>query len=350
MPRMRYTILGRSGLRVSELCLGTMTFGEDWGFGAPPDECRRQYDAFVEAGGNFLDTANLYTNGTSEKIVGELIARDRERVVLATKYALAMRPGDPKGAGNHKKNLVQSVEASLRRLDTPYIDLLWLHAWDATTPPVEVMRALDDLVRAGKVLHVGASNTPAWIVAQCNTLAELRGWTPFVSIQIEYSLIERTVERELVPMARAYDLPICAWGAIGGGVLSGKYSRSPDGRPADSRRVDGNQRRINERSLTIARAVDGVAAELDLPPTTVAIAWLRQQGGVIPIVGARTAVQLADSLRAAEVTLTPEQLARLDAVSRVALGFPYDHVRSDSSRRALWSDQVDRLDLIRRER
>jgi aryl-alcohol dehydrogenase-like predicted oxidoreductase len=350
MARMRYTILGRSGLRVSELCLGTMTFGEDWGFGAPPAECRRQWDAFVAAGGNFIDTANLYTNGSSEKIVGELIAADRERVVLATKYALMTRPGDPNSAGSHRKNLVQAVEASLRRLGTPYIDLLWLHAWDATTPPVEVMRALDDLVRTGKVLHVGASDTPAWVVAQCNTIAELRGWTPFVSIQIEYSLIERTVERELVPMARAYDLPICAWGAIGGGVLSGKYSRGGDTRPADSRRVDGNQRRINERSLAVARTVDAIADELDVPSTTVALAWVRAQGNVIPIVGARTTAQLADSLRSTELTLSPAQLARLDEVSRVPLGFPHDFMHLDHVRRNVWSDQLDRLDWIRRER
>jgi aryl-alcohol dehydrogenase-like predicted oxidoreductase len=347
---MRYTILGRSGLKVSQLCLGTMTFGEDWGFGAPPDECRRQWDAFTAAGGNFVDTANIYTNGSSEKIVADLIAADRDRVVLATKYALMTRPGDANSAGPHRKNLVQSVEASLRRLKTPYIDLLWVHAWDFTTPAVEVMRALDDLVRSGKVLHLGASNTPAWIVAHANAVAEQRGWTPFVSIQIEYSLLERTVERELAPMARALDLPICAWSALAGGILTGKYTRGADRRPIDSRRVDANQHRLDERSLAIARTVDAIADELDVSSTMVALAWVRQQGQVIPIVGARTAAQLTESLRSAELTLGPAHLARLDEASRVPLGFPHDYLKLDHVRRDVWSDQVDRLDWIRRER
>ena len=220
---MRYKLLGNSGLRVSELCLGTMTFGEDWGWGASKEDSRALFDAYREAGGNFIDTANFYTGGTSERFVGEFIASERDRFVVATKYTLTMRPGDPNASGNHRKNMIQSVEASLRRLGTDYIDLYWLHAWDYLTPVEEVMRGLDDLVRAGKVLYVGVSDTPAWIVSQANTLAALRGWTPFVGLQIEYSLIERTVERELLPMAEAFGLTILAWSPLGSGVLTGKY-------------------------------------------------------------------------------------------------------------------------------
>lgn len=339
MTNMRYRILGRSGLRVSELGLGTMTFGEDWGWGASPDESRRQYEAFRAAGGNFVDTANNYTNGSSEKLVGDLVRPERESIVLATKYTLAWRAGDPNGAGNHRKNLVQSVEASLRRLGTDYIDLLWVHAWDGTTPATEVMRALDDLVRAGKLLHVGVSDTPAWIVSHANTLAELRGWAPFIALQIEYSLIQRTVERELLPMARAFDLPVCAWGVIGGGVLTGKYTR---GGTPDNKRDPGTRK--SERNLAIARAVDAVADELGVTSTEVAIAWTRRQSGVIPLLGARSAAQLADSIRAVELTLPPAAVATLDEASHIELGFPHDFVTNERIRKIVWSDQVERID------
>jgi aryl-alcohol dehydrogenase-like predicted oxidoreductase len=213
---MNYRLFGPCGLRVSEIALGTMTFGEEWGWGASREESRRIFDAFAAAGGNFIDTANRYTEGTSERLVGEFVAAERERFVVATKYTLFNRKGDPNAAGNHRKNLVQSLEASLKRLGTGYVDLLWVHAWDHLTPVEEVMRGLDDVVRAGKALYVGVSDTPAWIVARANTLAELRGWTPFAGIQIEYSLIQRTVERELLPMARGLGLAVTAWGVVGG--------------------------------------------------------------------------------------------------------------------------------------
>lgn len=341
MTTLRYKLLGRSGLRVSELALGTMTFGDDWGWGAPPDEARVQYERFRAAGGNFVDTANNYTNGSAERIVGQLIAPERGSIVLATKYTIAWRPGDPNASGNHRKNMVQSVEASLKRLGTDYLDLLWLHAWDDTVPPGEVMRALDDLVRAGKVLHVGVSDTPAWVVSHANTLAELRGWSPFVALQIEYSLLQRTVERELTPMARAFHLPVCAWGALGGGVLTGKFTR---GGTPDARR-DTTARR-SERNLAIARAVDAVADELGATSARVAIAWLRHQpGAVIPIVGARTAAQLDDALGAAEVTLPAEALAKLDAASAVELGFPHQFLQQPYVRKLVGGDTVDRLAL-----
>src|ERR1044072_677627 len=220
---MRYRLLGHSRVRVSEACLGTMTFGEDWGWGSAKSEARKVYDAFREAGGNFIDTANLYTNGTSESLLGAFMEGHRQSVVLATKYPNSAPGTAPNAAGNQRKNMVQAVEASLKRLHTDYIDLYWVHIWDQLTPVEEVMRGLDDLVRAGKVLYVGISNAPAWWIAQANTLASLRGWSPFIGLQIEYSLIERTVERELIPMAEALDLGVTAWSPLSSGVLTGKY-------------------------------------------------------------------------------------------------------------------------------
>src|SRR5215475_1402152 len=220
---MKYRLLGNSGLRVSEAALGTMTFGEAWGWGSAKDEARRVYDAFREAGGNFIDTANLYTNGASESFLGEFMEGHRQSVVLATKYTNAPPGTDPNAAGNQRKNMTQAVEASLKRLRTDYIDLYWVHIWDQLTPVEEVMRGLDDLVRAGKALYVGISDAPAWWIAQANTLAHLRGWSPFIALQIEYSLIERTVERELIPMAKALNVGVTAWSPLAGGVLTGKY-------------------------------------------------------------------------------------------------------------------------------
>jgi aryl-alcohol dehydrogenase-like predicted oxidoreductase len=214
---MKYRLLGNSGLRVAEMSLGTMTFGTDWGWGSGKDESRKMYDAYRAAGGNFIDTANVYTNGTSENLVGEFIEGHRQQVVLATKYTNAAVGNDPNAGGNHRKSMVQAIEASLRRLKTDYIDLYWLHIWDRMTPVEEVMRAFDDLVRQGKVLYIGVSDAPAWWIAQANTLAQLRGWTPFIGLQIEYSLAERTVERELVPMSKAFQLGLVAWSPLAGG-------------------------------------------------------------------------------------------------------------------------------------
>jgi aryl-alcohol dehydrogenase-like predicted oxidoreductase len=338
---MRYKLLGHSGLRVSELALGTMTFGEEWGWGAPKDESQHVFDAYAAAGGNFIDTANRYTEGTSEKLVGEFIHADREHFVLATKYTLKMRDGDPNFAGNHRKNLIQSVNASLKRLGTDYIDLLWVHAWDFLTPVEEVMRGLDDLVRQGKVLYVGVSDTPAWIVAQANTLADLRGWTPFFGLQIQYSLVERTPERDLLPMARAFDIAVTPWAILGRGVLSGKYNEDP--------KVEGRAGKwgLASRSLEIARAVEGVAKDIGCTPAQVAIAWLRQQPGVIiPILGARTAQQLQDNLGALSVTLAPEHLDRLEAVSKIDLGFPHDFLAG--VRDIVYGGTFDQIDDHRR--
>ncbi|UCH84485.1 MAG: aldo/keto reductase [Candidatus Latescibacterota bacterium] len=325
---MLYKLLGRSGMRVSELGLGAMTFGKEWGWGATKTESKKMFAAFADDGGNFIDTANRYTEGTSEKLVGEFISRDREHFVLATKYSLFMRRDDPNFSGNHRKNMVQSLEASLKRLGTDYVDLYWVHAWDFTTPAEEVMRALDDLVRQGKVLHIGISDTPAWIVSQANTLAELRGWASFVGLQIRYSLIDRTAEADLLPMARSFDMAVTPWSVLGAGVLTGKYlgKSKPDGRAKDGAAKD-------TRNLAIAKSVASVADDLDCTPSQVAISWVRQQPGVIvPLIGARNLAQLEDNLGALNVTLADDHLAQLDEASKVDLGFPHNFLSSDAIR------------------
>ena len=350
---MRYKLLGRSGLRVSEICLGTMTFGEDWGWGASRDESKAQYDAFTEAGGNFIDTANLYTNGSSEKLVGEFVKADRERIVLATKYTLGgLRPGDPNGNGNHRKNLVQSVHNSLKRLDTDYIDLLWVHAYDLLTPVDEMMRSLDDLVRQGKVLYVGVSDAPAWIVSQANTLADWRGWTPFTALQIEYSLLQRTVESDLLPMARAFDLAVTPWSPLGQGVLTGKYNK-PREEGQEARFGAGEQSRyLNDKSLEIAQVVVDIAGETGASAAQVALAWLLEKGrhhdGVmIPIIGARKLSQLTDNIGAIDVRLTEEQIARLNAVSKYDLPFPQSFVDDPRVNQIVYGGTRDLIDTHR---
>jgi aryl-alcohol dehydrogenase-like predicted oxidoreductase len=329
---MRYKLLGRSGLRVSELCLGTMTFGAEGGWGAAKDECGRIVEAFAEAGGNFIDTADAYTNGSSEQITGQLVAADRARWVLATKYTVNTRPSDPNGGGSHRKHLVQALEASLRRLGTDYLDLYWVHVWDVFTPVEEVMRGLDDLVRAGKVLYVGVSDTPAWIISQANTLAALGGWTPFVGLQVPYSLVERTPERELLPMAQALELTVTSWGPLGGGLLTGRYGSDRQGPTAGTRlagriAAHGADKILSRRALAIADVVNQLAAEHHATAAQVAIAWVRAQQArsvIVPILGARSQAQLQDNLGALELELIGNDLARLEEVSKVELGFPHD--------------------------
>jgi aryl-alcohol dehydrogenase-like predicted oxidoreductase len=327
---MRYRLLGDSGLRVSEICLGAMTFGTDFGWGADEDTSRRLYELFREQGGNFVDTANeIYTNGSSETFVGRFIADERDAVVLATKYTDAPPGDDPNRAGNHRKSMITSVERSLRRLGTDYIDLLWVHAWDFLTPEREVMRGLDDLVRQGKILYVGISDAPAWVVARCNTMAELQGWTPFVALQAEYSLVERTAERELIPMARALDLGVLGWSPLANGVLTGKHLPGSN-ESAARENGDGQRLRalqgvfdVDDRKLRIARAVVEVARDAGCSPAQAAIAWVRSRG-VLPILGARKLDQLRDNLTALDIQLSADQLQRLDEVSTIELGFPHE--------------------------
>lgn len=344
---MNYRLFGRSGLRVSELALGTMTFGTDWGWGADRDECRKMFDAYAEAGGNFVDTANNYTNGTSERIVGELVAADRDHFVVATKYSLSTRPDDPNAGGNHRKNLVRALEASLERLGTDHVDLLWVHMWDGMTPVSEVVRALDDLVRAGKVLYVGASDTPAWVVARAVTMAELRGWAAFCGLQLPWSLADRSVERELLPLAAALDLAVTPWGVLESGELTGKYL-APDGQPTRSR-----PEHVSPRVNQLAGEVVAVAAELGRPPAQVAISWVRQQepgwgAPVIPVVGARSAAQLADNLGCLDLELSADQLARLEAASAFQRGFPRSFLESDHVRGLVFGTTFERIAAHRR--
>ena len=343
---MRYKLLGHSGLRVSEICLGTMTFGNTWGaMGADHDVCRAIYDAYRTRGGNFVDTANKYTEGTSERIVGELIGRERDRIVLATKYTLSTTGDDPNAAGNHRKNMVQAVEKSLKRLATDYIDLYWVHAWDFLTPTEEVMRGLDDLVRAGKILYVGVSDTPAWVVSRANTMAELRGWSRFIGLQIEYNLIERTPERELLPMAAALDIGVTAWSPLAAGVLSGKHTQ---GGTVDTGRAQMAGSRLDARSRAIVEVLTILARELGKTPAQVALNWLRQGSyPVIPIVGARKLEQVVDNLGCLDFTLDAASLARLDAASAVALGFPHDFVNSEWIRKVVYGDEPGRIDFRR---
>lgn len=341
---MRYKLLGRSGLRVSELCLGTMTFGDDWGWGAPKEECRRIFDAYANAGGNFIDTANRYTEGSAERMLGEFVASDRDHFVIATKYTLFDRTGDPNFSGNHRKNMVRSLEGSLKRLATDFVDVLYLHAWDSTTPVDEVMRGLDDLVRSGKVLYVAISDSPAWIISQANMMAELRGWSRFVAVQADYSLINRPPERDLLPMARALDLAVTAWSVLGAGVLTGKYNRNPDEKGRAARWGE-----VVERSLAIAQRVVDVAEEVGCTPAQVATSWVRQQPGVVlPIIGARTLAQVEDSLGCLDVTLSPAQMAQLDEASSITLGFPHDFLASDNVRNLMSGETWRALDNHRR--
>ncbi|WP_245443245.1 aldo/keto reductase [Labrys okinawensis] len=339
-----YRLLGRSGLRVSPLSLGTMTFGTDWGWGADEAEARRIFDAYVDRGGNFIDTANQYTNGTSERFVGAFAADRRDRLVIATKYTLPSRPGDPNSGGNHRRSMVRSVEESLKRLGTDYIDLLYLHAWDFTTPVEEVLRGLDDLVRAGKIVYAGISDAPAWQIARMQTIADLRGWAPLIALQVEYNLIERTIERELMPMAREMGLGVIPWSPLASGVLAGKYSRADLDDSGGSAEASGTRRNValgngalTERGLDIAEAVKAVAGETGHTPSQVALAWTLLNPAVAsPLIGARTLAQLEDNLGALEVTFSDEQRARLEAASAIELGFPHDFLNRPLTRNVMF--------------
>ncbi len=352
---MKYKLLGKSGLRVSELCLGAMTFGEDWGSflkGASKEESKKIFNLFVQAGGNFIDTANIYQNGTSEKYVGEFIAPERDKFVLATKYTLTTNPNDPNAGGNHRKNLFQSVNASLKRLNTEYIDLLWVHIWDYMTPIEEVMRSLDDLIRSGKILYIGISDAPAWIVSRANTISELRGWSYFIGLQIMYSLIERTPERELLSMARSLDIGVTAWSPLGMGVLAGKYNK--DNKNKEPKRFDPNHPMVstfvNERNISIAKEVQAIANEIEKTPSQVALNWIinqKKKGVIISILGVRTQAQMIDNLGCLEFELDSEQMKRLNEKSKIELGFPYDFISSDVIRNQIYGNLYSSIEYHR---
>ncbi|RLT95668.1 aldo/keto reductase [Ketobacter sp.] len=330
-----YRLLGRSGLRISPLTLGTMTFGMP-GWGTELSEADKMLGHFIELGGNSLDTANYYANGESERILGRLMAERRQQLVVATKYSLTMKKGDPNASGNHRKNMIQSVEASLQRLNTDYIDLFYLHLWDNLTPVEEILRAFDDLVRAGKILYVGISDTPAWQVSRLQTLAQLRGWSPLVALQIPYNLTERTVEREFMSMATEMGLGVLPWSPLAGGVLSGKYRRddlSLKPSALDSRKnINLATGRLTEQALDIAEVVAAVAHDLDSTSSQIALAWTLQNPSVTsPIIGARTFDQLAENLKALTIQFSDEHLRQLQQVSDIETCFPHNLIDSPTS-------------------
>lgn len=321
----QYITLGRSGLRVSPFCLGTMTFGEDLGWGSSVEESQRIIDRFIELGGNFLDTANFYTKSHSEKIIGDHVGRHsarRDRLVIATKFSGNLYPGDPNGGGSGRKSIIAACENSLRRLQTDYIDLYWLHNWDVHTPIEETMAALEDLVRAGKVRYLGVSDTPAWKIAEANVTARFRGWSAFVGLQIEYSLLERTVEQELVPMAHELGLGITPWSPLKSGVLSGKYRRHNAGQIKADRGVIADSF-LTEKTYAIVDELDIIAKAHQSTVARVALAWVQAQPGVTStIIGARRLAQLEDNLKALEVKLSTGEFGRLDALTKPTFGFP----------------------------
>jgi aryl-alcohol dehydrogenase-like predicted oxidoreductase len=325
MSLRNYVSLGRSGLRVSPLCLGAMTFGEDWGWGSTPEESKRILDRYSDLGGNFIDTANGYTKGHSEAIIGEHIGRKpsrRDRLVIATKFLTNMYRGDPNGGGAGRKSVISACENSLRRLQTDYIDLYWMHFWDKFTPIGETMQTLDDLVRSGKVRYIGFSDTPAWKVAQAQTTAILNGWTPLIALQLEYSLLERTIEGELIPAALELGFGLTPWSPLRSGMLTGKYTRE-SAKTVKPGRGAFVTRAFTEEAFNILDVVNEIARESGTTAARVSLAWVIQRPAVAStIIGARTMEQLEDNLGALEVKLTPEQIERLDDASKPKLNFP----------------------------
>lgn len=323
---MRYKLLGHSGLRVSELCLGTMTFGETWGWGASKEVSQQQFDLFAEMGGNFIDTSVNYTDGTSESFLGDFLKADRDHFVVATKYTLTKPDStDPNSGGNSRKNMMKSVERSLKHLQTDHIDLYYLHMWDYMTPVDEVVRGLDDLVSSGKVNYVAFSDSPAYIVAEANTIAQLRGWSRFIGLQVPYSLLDRAVERDLLPMAKHWDMAVMPWGLLEAGILTGKFLDKPD----TATRLNPDNVKMSEKSTAVVREVQKIAAEVGRSMAQVAINWVRQRPNnqMIPILGARTIDQLKDNLAAHEWQLSDEQWNRLDELSKIDLGFPLNFLK-----------------------
>ncbi len=337
MPLDHYRMLGRSGLRISPLALGTMTFGEVWG--AEEAESARIFDHYVDLGGNLIDTAGYYAHGRSEELTGRFAASKRHRLVLSTKYSLAVEPGDPNAAGNGRKTMIRSVEDSLKRLKTDYIDLLFLHVWDGLVQPDEILRGFDDLVRQGKILYIGISDTPAWQVSRMQMMAELRGWTRFVAMQAEYNLVDRSAERDVLPCSQELGIGVLPWSALANGLLSGKYATGAavaDEPPGGRRAALEMRGRINPRAIAIADATARVAKRLGVTSAQVALAWTRSNPAVVaPLIGARTLAQLQDNLGALDVVLDEEALTELAEISAFDLGFPHQFLAQDFVRAGL---------------
>jgi hypothetical protein len=316
-----------------------MGFGKEWNWGADKETSLKILDTFANNGGNFIDTANRYTEGTSEKIIGEFIHSNRDNFIIATKYSLHDNLTNVNASGNNRKNMMRSVEESLKRLNTDFIDLFYLHIWDNLTPMDEVLRGLDDLVKQGKVNYIGISDTPAWLVSQAQTMAELMGWSRFVALQVEYSLLQRTPERELIPMAKHYNLTLTPWAPLAGGALTGKYTKGDKGR------LSPESKRLNERAIKITEEVIAIANELNVQPSSVALKWTMQQGfSCIPIIGATKPEQFIENLKCLDVTLSNEHLNRLNQVSKIELGFPGDFFLEDGVKNVLYGGFFDRIE------
>jgi len=344
---MRYQVFGNTGIKVSELCLGAMTFGEGWGWGSDAKESRAVFEAFAGAGGNFIDTADVYTGGASERLLGEFVGAERDRFVLATKFTAGPEASDPNSAGNSRKHMLRSIEASLERLGTDYIDVYWLHVWDYLTPIEEVMQAFDDLVRTGKVLYVGISDAPAWVVSRAQTLAELRGSTRLASIQVPYSLTERSIEGEFLPMAESLDLGVCCWSPLDQGLLSGKFSGAAAD-ASDSLRSQMHGGRVPESKQAVVSELLKVASELGCSPAQAALRWIRQRSPrAIPIVGARTPAQMKDNLGAGDVTIPEAHFDRLERASRPSLGWPHEMFSSPAQTGFTYGGYLDRIETER---
>ncbi len=312
MNQMKYKLLGRTGIRVSELCLGTMTFGPEWGWGSDKNESKKIYDAFVNRGGNFFDTANVYTKGTSEKLLGEFVKSERENMVIASKFSLS-EDGVINKAGNHRKNMNQSLDQTLKNLGTDYVDLYYVHAWDFTVRPEELMRNLEYLVSSGKVLSIGISDTPAWIMSKCNTIAEQKGWTPFSACQVEYSLTEHTADREILPCSASFDMTLCGFSPLAAGMLTGKYNNPTD----EPRRMDlRKSHRLSKRNLAISQQLLDLCKQWNLSPAAVALKWsMLQFQNSSPIFGARTLKQVQENLTALDFEISEEQMTRLNEIA-----------------------------------
>ena len=319
MSLQSFRILGRSGLRVSPLCLGSMTFGEDWGWGAGVDETTRMIHTYLEKGGNFIDTANIYTNNHSEKIIGDVVGNNsslRTNTIIATKFSNNVFPGNPNTGGSGNRSLMTNLEHSLRRLQTDYIDLYWIHSWDFLTPMEETMRSLDNAVKSGKIRYIGVSDAPAWKIAQAQTTSLFRDWTPFIGLQIEYSLLQRTVEDELVPMAMELGLGITPWSPLKGGLLSGKYNRKNMGKVDGRFATRNGDQELTEKQLSIIDELERLAEVHSTTPAAIALSWVNNKPGVTStIIGVRTEKQLDANIAAVDVHLTTEEIASLDQLS-----------------------------------
>jgi aryl-alcohol dehydrogenase-like predicted oxidoreductase len=338
---MRYKLLGKSGLRVSELCLGTMTFGETWGWGASKEESRKMFNYYVNQGGNFIDTSVNYTAGISETFIGDFIEGKRDQFVIATKYTLTNAENtDPNSGGNSRKSMMRAVETSLNRLKTDYLDILYLHAWDYLTPIEEVLRGMDDLVRMGKVNYIAISDTPAWIIAEANAIANLRGWSPFIGVQVPYSLLHRDLDWAVLPMAKHWEMAVLPWGLLSSGVLTGKFLNDVN-KPT---RVDQENLDLSDKAMNTIMTVQQISEETGRSMAQVAINWVRQQQEralMIPILGARTLEQLQDNMGVLDFTLTDEQLQQLDDVSKIKLGFPHNFLPGNKN---IFGQTFDKID------